>query len=48
MIGFGEIYEHFVFYFQQGGYVMFPLVLATFLLWYGLGYRYYAMARGTR
>lgn len=46
MIGATEIYEHFVFYFQAGGFVMPPLVLATFVLWYGLGYRFFAINRG--
>ncbi len=32
---------------DAGGYVMPPLVLATIILWYAIGYRYAAMRTGT-
>lgn len=35
-------------YFEQGGYIMWPLVLATVVLWYALGYRFITLQRGTR
>jgi biopolymer transport protein ExbB len=35
-------------YVESGGYVMWPLIVATFILWYGLGYRYHAMNRGNK
>jgi len=35
-------------YVNQGGYVMWPLVAATFVLWYALGYRYAVLKRGNR
>jgi biopolymer transport protein ExbB len=34
-------------YFQDGGYVMPPLILATIVLWWTLGYRMMALRRGT-
>lgn len=35
-------------YVQDGGFVMPPLVAATVVLWYGLGYRLFALRRGAR
>ncbi len=35
-------------YVNQGGYVMWPLVAATFVLWYALGHRYAVLNRGNR
>lgn len=35
-------------YIADGGFVMPPLVVATALLWYGLGYRLFALRRGAR
>ena len=35
-------------YIESGGFVMWPLIAGTFVLWYGLGYRYHAMNRGNR
>lgn len=37
-----------IIYFEQGGYIMWPLVVATVLLWYALGYRFITLQRGTR
>lgn len=34
------------FYFQQGGYVMPPLMVACLVLWFALGYRVSALRRG--
>jgi hypothetical protein len=33
-------------YIDDGGFVMPPLVAAAVLLWYGLGYRLFALRRG--
>ncbi len=33
---------------RDGGFVMGPLVAATFVLWYALGYRYLTLRRGSR
>lgn len=35
-------------YVRDGGFVMPPLVLGTLVLWYGLGYRLFALRRGAR
>lgn len=35
-------------YFDQGGFVMPPLALATLLLWYALGYRFITLQRGSK
>ncbi|RMG21079.1 MAG: MotA/TolQ/ExbB proton channel family protein [Deltaproteobacteria bacterium] len=35
-------------YFQQGGFVMWPLLVGAALMWYGLGYRVFALRRGVR
>jgi biopolymer transport protein ExbB len=42
-----EILEQFANYMHSGGFVMWPLFIATFVLWYGLGYRYHALNRGS-
>ena len=34
-------------YLAKGGFVMFPLAVATAVLWYSLGYRFYTLKRGT-
>ncbi|MFP4131196.1 MAG: MotA/TolQ/ExbB proton channel family protein [Thiohalospira sp.] len=44
----GELVEDFLFYYQAGGYVMPPLVGATLVLWYALGYRMSVLRRGRR
>ncbi|MGM0413383.1 MAG: MotA/TolQ/ExbB proton channel family protein [Pseudomonadota bacterium] len=44
----GELFEDFLFYYQAGGYVMPPLVVATLVLWYALGYRMSVLRRGRR
>ncbi len=44
----GELVEDFVFYYQSGGYVMPPLVVATLILWYALGYRLSVLRSGSR
>lgn len=43
---FNELVNDFRFYFEVGGYVMPPLVLATVLLWFAIGYRFAALKRG--
>lgn len=35
-------------YLEQGGFVMWPLALATLVLWYCLGYRFVTLRRGSR
>jgi len=40
------IFADLLSYAQNGGIVMWPLIVATFILWYALGYRYHAMNRG--
>lgn len=42
----GGLLNDFVFYFEQGGYVMPPLMLACVVLWFALGYRASALKRG--
>lgn len=42
----GELVDDFLFYYQAGGYVMPPLVGATLVLWYALGYRLSVLRRG--
>lgn len=42
----GELLNDFRFYFEVGGYVMPPLVLATVVLWFAIGYRFAALKRG--
>lgn len=37
-----------LFFFEAGGYVMPPLLLATIVLWYAIGYRMMAMRRGSK
>ena len=44
----GQLVEDFLFYYQAGGYVMPPLVGATLVLWYALGYRASVLRRGNR
>lgn len=41
-----DLLNDFVFYFEQGGYVMPPLMLACVVLWFALGYRASALRRG--
>lgn len=43
---FAELVEDFLFYYQSGGYVMPPLVGATLVLWYALGYRFSVLRPG--
>jgi len=40
-----ELISELIEYFSSGGYVMPPLILATLLLWYALGYRYAVMLK---
>ena len=42
-----DFFQQLLGYLQSGGYVMPPLVVATILLWWTLGYRYAALRRGT-
>ena len=42
----GLLFERAQFYYEAGGYVMPWLVLATLVLWFGLGYRAAVLRRG--
>jgi len=41
------LYNQFLVYMNSGGYVMWPLFILVLILWYGLGYRFHAIKRGT-
>ncbi len=41
-------YNQFIFFMNAGGAVMWVLFCLNLLLWYGLGYRYITLKRGTR
>ena len=41
-----EILDSISDYIQEGGFIMPPLVVATFVLWYALGYRFLTLRRG--
>lgn len=43
-----QVLDTFRGYIEQGGFVMPPLVLSTFVLWYAMGYRFLTLQRGTR
>lgn len=45
---FAEYYKEFLFYMEAGGFVMPPLVLATVVLWFAIGYRMIALRRGSK
>lgn len=42
-----ELIEQFLLYMQSGGFVMWPLAILVLILWYGLGYRFHALNRGS-
>jgi biopolymer transport protein ExbB len=42
-----SIVDTLIMYFEEGGAIMGPLVLATLVLWYALGYRYMTLLRGS-
>lgn len=42
------IIEDLAFYIAAGGYVMPPLIVATFVLWFAIGYRFAVLRRGTK
>lgn len=44
----GSMFNELWFFFDAGGYVMPPLLLATVVLWYAVGYRIAAMRRGSK
>lgn len=41
-----ELIDHFFDFMASGGFVMWPLFIANFFLWYGLGFRYHTLKRG--
>ncbi len=48
MVELGTLLDRILFYIEQGGFIMYPLAISTFFLWYGLGYRYSVLQRGNR
>ncbi|QBQ53918.1 MotA/TolQ/ExbB proton channel family protein [Nitrosococcus wardiae] len=46
-MNFSEIWEAGSHFYQAGGYVMPPLMVATLLLWFAIGYRFWILRRGT-
>ena len=40
--------NQFVVYMNSGGFVMWPLFFLVLVLWYGLGYRFHTLKRGTQ
>lgn len=44
---FGKLINDLVYFFEVGGYVMPPLMLATVVLWFAIGYRFAALRRGS-
>ena len=44
---FALLSDELRFYFEIGGFVMPPLVVATFVLWFAIGYRFSALKRGS-
>jgi len=40
--------DSFLGYMQSGGFVMWPLLLLSTVLWYTLGYRYHSVVRGSK
>lgn len=42
------LFHQFNAYMNSGGFVMWPLFILVVLLWYGLGYRYHSITRGTK
>jgi len=43
-----ELWQDFLQYIEAGGFVMPPLLAATVVLWYAIGYRFVATRRGTQ
>lgn len=44
---FGKLINDLAYFFEVGGYVMPPLMLATVVLWFAIGYRFAALRRGS-
>jgi len=42
-----ELLNDLVYFFEVGGYVMPPLIVATIVLWYAIGYRWATLRRGS-
>ena len=42
------LFEQFLTYMQNGGYVMWPLFVLVIILWYALGYRFHTLKRGSQ
>ncbi|MDX1380969.1 MAG: MotA/TolQ/ExbB proton channel family protein [Xanthomonadales bacterium] len=43
-----SILQEFLFYMESGGWVMPPLVVLLFVLWFAIGYRFAALRRGSK
>ncbi len=49
MEAISTLFNQFNVYMQSGGvYIMYPLFVLIIVLWYGLGYRYHTLKRGTK
>ncbi len=48
MEALNTLFNQFNAYMSSGGLVMWPLLILVILLWYGLGFRYHAIKRGTQ
>jgi len=44
----GVYIEGFLEYMQSGGFVMWPLLFAAMFLWFGLGFRFHTLKRGSK
>lgn len=44
----GIYLEGFFDYMASGGFVMWPLFFAAMFLWFGLGYRFHTLKRGSK
>ncbi|MBN2444573.1 MAG: MotA/TolQ/ExbB proton channel family protein [Spirochaetales bacterium] len=42
-----ELWTDWISYLTQGGFIMWPLVLGTIILWYAIGYRFMYLKRGS-
>ena len=40
-----EVFSNFIDYMNSGGFVMWPLFIANFFMWYGIGYRFHTLRK---
>ncbi|RUM44065.1 MAG: MotA/TolQ/ExbB proton channel family protein [Hydrogenimonas sp.] len=43
-----NLFQQFLLYMQSGGFVMWPLLVLTIILWYAIGYRFHTLKRGSK